>query len=784
MIDPAKTSIFLGPPGTGKTTKLLSLVEAELAAGTSPREIGFISFTKKAAEEGKERAVARFGLPETDFPHFKTLHAMAFRHLGMSRDRVFGWQHVRELGQKLGMDFKGKGQASDDGDVYGMNGADRCLFLEGVARNRLQPLREAWTAAFEDAIDWWELERFAKAMAVYKESRGLVDFTDMLERFCNASPSQMPRFKMLVVDEAQDLSLLQWKAVALLAQNAEKVYVGGDDDQCHPGDTPILTTSGYVTAENLIPGRHRLVYWRRDTHCFHGMNQDPGEFQITKREFTGELIGIAVDGESNIVEFTPDHRLIVRLVDHSQEWRCVYIMRRGKKFRVGQCQFFSAHRGTHIAVRMGHEEAEAIWILKLSKDEEEILVYEQLISLRYSLPQACFKPPSPSGKYQRISDSIFSQLETEENGNRCLIDHGLLPSKPFFTPERAREKSGGTSIFKLEACNLLPELMALPKIVDFTRSRPCAWQSFTMRRRQFSGIVFSLNVERWHTYVAKNIAVANCIYNWAGADVKTFIDLQGKSSVLDVSYRIPALVHKLANSIVTRIGSRRPKTWRPRNVHGSVNWFGNVDEVDLSKGSWLLLARNGYMLDAMENFCLSEGFSFHSVNRDPLKSPALQAIKVWENLRRGEDVSAEQVLEFAKYMTSLQIAPALVKRIKTQQSSEQWSMPELKAQGLSTDDIWWRALVKISAKERDFYLMARKRGEPLLKKPRINISTIHAAKGGEADHVLLASDISYRSFINSQSDPDSENRVLYVAVTRCRESLNILAPRTNLAYEI
>lgn len=506
MIDPAKTSIFLGPPGTGKTTKLLSIVEDALAAGTSPREIGFISFTKKAAEEGKERAVARFNLPETDFPHFKTLHAMAFRHLGMSRDRVFGWQHTKELGAKLGMEFKGKGQTIDDDSVYGMNSADRCLFLEGVARNRLQPLREAWRLAFEDAIDWWELERFSKALEIYKESRGLVDFTDMLERFCQASPRQMPKFKLLVVDEAQDLSLLQWKAVALLAQNAEQVYVGGDDDQC--------------------------------------------------------------------------------------------------------------------------------------------------------------------------------------------------------------------------------------------------------------------------------------IYHWAGADVATFIELQGRSSVLDISYRVPESVHKVADSITRKIGNRRPKTWSPRKEQGSVNWFGNIDEVDMSKGSWLILARNGYMLDSMENFCLSEGFSFHSVNRDPLKSPALQAIKVWENLRRGESVSAEQVLEFAKYMTPLQISPTLVKAVKDQAASDQWSMGELRLKGLYTEELWWKALVKISPKERDFYLMARKRGEPLLKKPRINISTIHAAKGGEADHVLLASDISYRSFQNMQIDPDSEARVFYVAVTRCRESLNILQAKTNLSYDL
>ena len=40
--------IVLGPPGTGKTTKLLSLVEKYLNSGTPPDKVGYFAFTQKA----------------------------------------------------------------------------------------------------------------------------------------------------------------------------------------------------------------------------------------------------------------------------------------------------------------------------------------------------------------------------------------------------------------------------------------------------------------------------------------------------------------------------------------------------------------------------------------------------------------------------------------------------------------------------------------------------------------------------------------------------------------
>lgn len=80
--------------------------------------------------------------------------------------------------------------------------------------------------------------------------------------------------------------------------------------------------------------------------------------------------------------------------------------------------------------------------------------------------------------------------------------------------------------------------------------------------------------------------------------------------------------------------------------------------------------------------------------------------------------------------------------------------------------------------------MLLKRGEKLDKEPRIKIGTIHGVKGGEAEHVLLLTDIAPRTYREMHALPDDEIRVFYVAITRAKKSLHIVQPNTNMYFDI
>jgi superfamily I DNA/RNA helicase len=487
-----------GPPGTGKTTSMLDRVDRALASGIPPSEIAFLAFTRKAASEARERAAQRFGLdPNTELVHFRTLHSLAYRTLGIRENMLMKAENFAELSRRLGLELT---STRFDDDVDGLAQGDHPVFaLINLARQRRVSVREQYHAS-ETPLSWALVDYVAKGYENYKAALSLMDYTDLLEMFVNCAHERLPRFKLVFLDEAQDLSLLQWEIAHAIDGVADRMYAAGDDDQS--------------------------------------------------------------------------------------------------------------------------------------------------------------------------------------------------------------------------------------------------------------------------------------IYYFSGAAPDHFIDLPGGSETLAQSYRVPRAVHSLATRISARIGHRFPKTYRPRDAEGSVVRVGSLDQIDMSHGSWFVLAQANYMLGPASGLLQSLGYLYERNGHRSISQPLSMAINGWEQLRKGREIGLDMAQAVYSFMSGNGKRVARGKKTLPDDPEARFTFQRLRDQhGLLTtgDMIWHDAMDRIPDENRAYIIALLRRGEKFNADARIRLSTIHGSKGGEADNVVLFSDLSGAALHGNQ---DVLHRLFYVGATRAKENLYIIDPES------
>jgi len=328
---------YFGPPGTGKTHKLISRAKAYIRIGTPLDKIGYFAFTKKAAKVARDR----MPVDSDKLYYFRTIHSFAYDQLDLDDTMVMQPKDYVDIGKKLNIKIKYYDKYNKE-EIFYLNIESPYFKMIGRAMNRCTTVEEELDRNEHNKkeIKPWILKDLDKNLKAYKDTMEKLDFNDMIDQLLEKN---LPKFKVIFIDEAQDLSPLQWKLFDKLKEYADDIYLAGDDDQA------IFAWAG-ADVDRFIqePGKEKVLkYSKRISRAV----QEQSELPLEKirglrkekiyypRDFEGESFRINNLDQLNLLEgkYLILTRTISRLVDMTKELRkrnLYYQTNKGKSFTV------------------------------------------------------------------------------------------------------------------------------------------------------------------------------------------------------------------------------------------------------------------------------------------------------------------------------------------------------------------------------------------------------------------------------------------------------------------
>ncbi len=300
---------------------------------------------------------------------------------------------------------------------------------------------------------------------------------------------------------------------------------------------------------------------------------------------------------------------------------------------------------------------------------------------------------------------------------------------------------------------------------------------------------------------AKNVSITyfagdsdQCIFRFSGAVPEAFMDLKYTSLThLDQSYRVPPAVHNYAEKIVKQIKNRENTSYKPDERRGPGRLLTSK-EPDLGiEGSHMILCRCNYQVTRWINWLLqkktlwSNPYRVEDLGWNPQLTKSWQAIKIYQEFLAGAMITVQQLHTMISCVIAKDNIRRGFKNYALNYTNDDGIVDLFDAQLFGITDRFMDTSVSISKK---FRLTGRSKSlllymldieKSLADTPRVIVGTVHSVKGGEADNVWIDPSIPgiiWNEMRRSQTALYDECRVAYVAATRARQTLGVLASRS------
>lgn len=361
----------------------------------------------------------------------------------------------------------------------------------------------------------------------YKELR--MKHPEVTKEYYQKAMDMFPDYKLKVfsdeIEEAKKLlegvEGLEWST------NTSEVDDVVELSCCQPAGTKIQTPSGQVSIENISIGDWVLSYSQTTSNKkIIGRekikNAPPGRRVIDKKDrlFCGELV--VVSTKIKTTKYTPDHECIVMMGDCFKGQHLVYLMQKGNKFRVGVTKPSSYRRGrknnesigrSDVRNRVNSEKADACWVLCSFDNMYDALMEEQYVSSKFGIPEIRFVGhPLKIQEQIRINKFWDRYGDNIQSGKRCLEFYKREINYPFIS-SKVQHLTQNSEV-KMRACNLMDGMKVLDfdLYIKYGGKGVChsAWDVINITHEQHNGLVYSMTVDKNHTYIGDGIITHNC----------------------------------------------------------------------------------------------------------------------------------------------------------------------------------------------------------------------------------------------------------------------------------